>query len=128
MVETILVAYDDPESRTLSHAADLAEALQATLIVTNVAPNDHDSAEDATAYGRERLEQAAAYLAGRGLQAELVQSAGQPAEAIVSLAEERNVDMIVVGMRRKRFFERLVEGSVAQDVMRRAACDVLAVH
>jgi nucleotide-binding universal stress UspA family protein len=128
VVETILVAYDDPESRTLSHAADLAEALQAALIVTNVAPNDHDSAEDATSYGHERLEQASTYLAGRDLQAELVQSVGQPAEAIVSLAEERNVDMIVVGMRRKRFFERLVEGSVAQDVMRRATCDVLAVH
>jgi nucleotide-binding universal stress UspA family protein len=128
VVETMLVAYDDPESRTLSHAADLAEALQAALIVTNVAPNDHDSAEDATSYGRERLEQASAYLAGRGLRAELVQSVGQPAEAIVSLAGERNVDLIVVGMRRKRFFERLVEGSVAQDVMRRATCDVLAVH
>ena len=128
VVERILVAYDDPESRTLSHAADLAEALRAALIVTNVAPSDHDSAEDATGYGRERLEQASTYLAGRGLQVELVQSVGQPAEAIVSLAEERNVDLIVVGMRRKRFFERLVEGSVAQNVMRRATCDVLAVH
>ncbi|MGH3039123.1 MAG: universal stress protein [Gaiellaceae bacterium] len=127
-VETILVAFDDPESRTLSHAADLAQALQAALIVTNVAPNDHDSAEDAGNYGRERLGQAAEYLAGRGLQAEVVQAVGQPAEAIVSLAEERNVDLIVVGMRKKRFFERLVEGSVAQDVMRRATCDVLAVH
>ena len=74
------------------------EALQAALIVTNVAPNDHDSAEDVGNYGRERLDQAAEYLAGRGLQAEVVEAVGQPAEAIVSLAEERNVDLIVVGM------------------------------
>lgn len=127
-VETILVAFDDPESRTLSHAADLAEALQAALIVTNVASNGHEKAEDGGSYGRERLDQAQAYLSERGLQADLVQSVGQPAEAIVSLAEERNVDLIVVGMRKKGFFERLVEGSVAQDVMRRATCDVLAVH
>jgi nucleotide-binding universal stress UspA family protein len=127
-VETILVAFDDPESRTLSHAADLAETLKATLIVTNVAPNDHEEAEDGGSYGRERLDQARAYLSERGLQADLVQSVGQPAEAIVSLAEERNADLIVVGMRKKGFFERLVEGSVAQDVMRRATCDVLAVH
>jgi nucleotide-binding universal stress UspA family protein len=127
-VRTILVAYDDPESRTLTRAADLAAGLNAALIVTNVAPADHDSAEDATAYGRERLDQAQAYLAGRGIEAELVQASGGPAEAIVSLAEERNADLIVVGMRKKRFFERLVEGSVAQDVMRRATCDVLAVH
>ena len=53
---------------------------------------------------------------------------GQPAEAIVALAEKRNADLIVVGMRKKRFFERLVEGSVAQEVVRRATCDVLAVR
>jgi nucleotide-binding universal stress UspA family protein len=128
VVQTILVAYDDPESRTLSHAADLAEALQAALIVTNVAPNEPEEAEEEGSHGRERLDQAGAYLSERGLQGELVQSVGQPAEAIVSLAEERNVDLIVVGMRRKGFFERLVEGSVAQNVMRRATCDVLAVH
>jgi nucleotide-binding universal stress UspA family protein len=128
-LETILVAFDDPESKTLSHAADLAEALQAALIVTNVAPSEHEEkTEEGREYGLDRLDQARAYLAERGLEADLVQSVGQPAEAIVSLAEERNVDLIVVGMRKKRFFERLVEGSVAQDVMRRATCDVLAVH
>jgi nucleotide-binding universal stress UspA family protein len=128
VVQTIVVAYDDPESRTLSRAADLAAGLRAALIVTNVAPEDRHEDEQAGRYGRERLEQARAYLAERGLEAELVQSVGQPAEAIVSLAEKRKADLIVVGMRKKGFFERLVEGSVAQDVMRRATCDVLAVH
>jgi nucleotide-binding universal stress UspA family protein len=127
-VRTILVAYDDPESKTLSRAADLAESLKAALIVTNVAPEDYHEDQDAVHYGSERLDQARAYLAERGLEAELIQSVGQPAEAIVGLAEERDADLIVVGMRRKGFFERLVEGSVAQNVMRRATCDVLAVH
>jgi nucleotide-binding universal stress UspA family protein len=128
VVRTILVAYDDPESKTLARAADLAAALKATLIVTNVAPADRHEDADAAGYGKERLEQARAILAERGLEAELVTASGQPAEAIIKLAEERDVDLIVVGMRRKGFFERLVEGSVAQDVMRRATCDVLAVH
>jgi nucleotide-binding universal stress UspA family protein len=127
-VRTILVAYDDPQSKTLARAADLAKALDASLIVTNVAPADLHEDADAAGYGRERLEQARAVLAERGLEAELVQASGQPAEAIVKLADERDVDLIVVGMRKKGFFERLVEGSVAQDVMRRATCDVLAVH
>ena len=128
VVRTIVVAYDDPESKTLARAADLAAALDATLIVTNVAPADRHEDADAAGYGRGRLEQARAILSERGLEAELVASTGQPAEAIVKLAEERGADLIVVGMRRKGFFERLVEGSVAQDVMRRATCDVLAVH
>jgi nucleotide-binding universal stress UspA family protein len=127
-VQTIVVAYDDPKSRTLTRAADLAQSLSAALIVTNVVPADRESPESVTEYGRERLEQARAYLAERDLEVELVPTSGQPAEAIVALAEERNADLIVVGMRKKGFFERLVEGSVAQDVMRRATCDVLAVH
>jgi nucleotide-binding universal stress UspA family protein len=127
-VQTIVVAYDDPKSRTLSRAADLAQSLNAALIVTNVIPADRDSPESVDEYGKERLEQARAYLAERGLDAEVTPTAGEPAEAIVALAKERNADLIVVGMRKKGFFERLVEGSVAQDVMRRATCDVLAVH
>jgi nucleotide-binding universal stress UspA family protein len=127
-VQTIVVAYDDPESRTLTRAADLAQSLNAALIVTNVVSSDRESPESVAEYSRERLDQARAYLAERGLEAELVPATGQPAEAIVALAEERNADLIVVGMRKKGFLERLVEGSVAQDVMRGATCDVLAVH
>ena len=127
-VQTIVVAYDDPQSRTLTRAADLAQGLNAALIVTNVVSADLESQEGVTAYGQARLEQARAYLAERGLKAELVPASGEPADAIVALAKERNADLIVVGMRKKGFFERLVEGSVAQDVMRRATCDVLAVH
>jgi nucleotide-binding universal stress UspA family protein len=127
-IKKILVAYDDPESRTLARAADLAQQLGSELIVTNVAASDPDEAGEEARYGRERLEQARAFLAEKGLTAEFVALTGQPAEAIVSLAEERNADLIVVGMRKKGFFERLVEGSVAQNVMRRTTTDVLAVH
>ena len=127
-VRRILVAFDDPASRTLSRAAELAQELGSELIVTNVAPSDPDEAGEEGRYGRERLDQARAYLEERGLSAELVALTGQPAEAIVGLANEREADLIIVGMRKKGFFERLVEGSVAQDVMRRATSDVLAVH
>jgi nucleotide-binding universal stress UspA family protein len=128
-VETILVAYDDPTTATLGRAADLAEALGSTLIVTNVAPPaDSAEAEKAEGYARERLGQAERYLEQRRLNAELVPSTGPPAEAIVKLARERHVDLIVVGTRRKGFFERLVEGSVNQEVLRHSTCDVLVVY
>jgi nucleotide-binding universal stress UspA family protein len=126
-VQTILVAYDDPSSQTLARAADYAADLGATLIVTNVAP-PKDSTPDAERLAAERLEQARSVLEQRGLEAELVPTKGTPADAIVRLAQERGVDLIVVGSRHKRFFERLVEGSVNQDVLRRAGCDVLVVY
>jgi nucleotide-binding universal stress UspA family protein len=127
-VNTVLVAYDDPQSQTLARAADYAEQLGATLVVTNVAPPKDPSPEDSERLAQERLEQARSYLESRGLKAELVATKGTPADAIVRLAQERNVDLIVVGSRHKRFFERLVEGSVNQNVLRRAGCDVLVVY
>jgi len=127
-VHKILVAYDDPDSQTLGRAADYAEQLGATLIVTNVAPPKDANPSDADRIALERLEQARAFLEERGLEADLVPTKGAPADAIVQLAQERNVDLIVVGSRHKRFFERLVEGSVNQNVLRRAGCDVLVVY
>jgi nucleotide-binding universal stress UspA family protein len=127
-VQTILVAFDDPSSETLARAADYAEQLGSTLIVTNVAPPKDANPSDADRAAQERLEQARGYLESRGLQADLVATKGQPADAIIRLAQERNVDLIVVGSRHKRFFERLVEGSVNQNVLRRAGCDVLVVY
>jgi nucleotide-binding universal stress UspA family protein len=129
VIEAILVAYDDPTTATLGRAADLAAALGSALIVTNVAPPaDSKEAEKAEGYARQRLDQARGYLEGRRLSAELVPSTGPPAEAIVRLARQRNVNLIVVGTRRKGFFERLVEGSVNQEVLRHAPCDVLVVY
>ena len=127
--ETILVAYDDPTTPTLGRAADLAQALGATLIVTTVAATgDGEVTEEAERLAHARLERARAYLDERGLPADLVPATGAPAKAIVELAAERNADLIVVGTRKKGFFDRLVEGSVNQDVLRRAGCDVLVVY
>lgn len=51
--------------------------------------------------------------------------AGDPATEIVRLAEEENADMIVVGTHGRTGITRLVLGSVAEHVMRRATCPVL---
>jgi nucleotide-binding universal stress UspA family protein len=129
LLQKILVAYDDPESATLERAGDLARALGAELVVTNVAgPVEGEDADEATRYARERLDQARDSLASRGVAAEFVPSVGRPADAIVRLAKERGSDLIVVGTRKKGFIERLVEGSVNQEVIRRAPCDVLVVY
>lgn len=127
--QTIVVAYDDPTSRTLARAADVAAALGSRLIVANVAAAvESDDEEVALGYGRKRLEEARRLLDERGVEAELVPLSGVPAEAIVRLAADRDADLIVIGTRRKKLFDRIVEGSVSRDVMRRARCDVLAVN
>jgi nucleotide-binding universal stress UspA family protein len=89
---------------------------------------ESESAQDATRHAQTKLDQARSFLADRTVRADFVPSVGPPAAAIVRLAEERGADLIVVGTRRKGFFERLVEGSVNHDVLHRAKCDVLVVY
>lgn len=50
---------------------------------------------------------------------------GDPASAIVRLAEEENVDMIVMGTHGRTGLSRLLMGSVAESIVRRASCPVL---
>lgn len=53
--------------------------------------------------------------------------AGDPADAIIRLAETENVDMIVMGTHGRRGLTRLLMGSVAEAVVRAAPCPVLTV-
>jgi len=52
---------------------------------------------------------------------------GDPAEAIVQLAEADHVDLIVMGTHGRTGLTRLLMGSVAEAVVRRAPCPVLTV-
>ena len=47
------------------------------------------------------------------------------AEGDVRLAEEENVDMIVLGSHGRTGFSRLLMGSVAEAIVRKAHCPVL---
>jgi len=52
---------------------------------------------------------------------------GFAAEAILQAAEESKADMIVMGTHGRTGFNRLLMGSVAEEVLRKAACPVLTV-
>lgn len=53
---------------------------------------------------------------------------GHPAEQIVRQAEEKDVDLILVGHRGKGLFERWLIGSVARVVIAYAHCAVMVVR
>jgi nucleotide-binding universal stress UspA family protein len=55
-------------------------------------------------------------------------AAGNPADAIVRVAEERNVDLIVMGTRGRTGLQHVLLGSVAEKVVRLAPCPVLTVR
>ena len=136
-MKTIVVGYDGTEGseRALGRAAELASAFGSTVIVTSVSSvmtsTAHGGGSDPTDPPEDHaalLESGRSTLAGRGVEAETVMATGDPAEAIVQLAEQRSADLIVVGTREPGFWERLLGHSVSAAVQRHARCDVLIVH
>jgi universal stress protein A len=62
-----------------------------------------------------------------GTSVEFVIADGEPGEEIVRVAKEHNCDLIVMGTHGRTGLGRLLMGSVAERVMRRAPCPVLTL-
>ncbi|MFA5237798.1 MAG: universal stress protein [Methanoregula sp.] len=52
---------------------------------------------------------------------------GRPAAEIVKYAVSKKIDMVVIGTQGKKGLERLLLGSVAEEIIRSAPCKVLVV-
>jgi nucleotide-binding universal stress UspA family protein len=136
-MKTILLAYEErPVARdVVERTADLAKAFAARVIVTSVAPvlvtkgqGPWDPA-DPPARHREEVDEAAHTLAELGVtNVETVVTGGEPARAIVELADERKADLIVLGAHDGGLVTRLIGGSVSDAVVHHAHTDVLIVH
>ena len=137
-MKTIVVGYDgtEPSERALERAGDIAVAFGSNVILASVSPvmtgaahggGSVDPTDPPDAH-QALLDAAKDKLSARGVQAETVLGMGDPAEAIVELAEQRGADVIVVGTREPGFWERLLGHSVSGAVQRHARCDVLIVH
>jgi nucleotide-binding universal stress UspA family protein len=137
MIKTIVIGYDDSASsrRALERAATLAKAFESRLIVTSATPVaaspgrslGADPVEDA-ATDLVRLAAGRAYLEKEGLTAEYVEALGSPGASIVTLADQRSADLIVVGTGERGMLERLFGSAVSDNVAHHAHCDVLIVH
>ena len=102
-MKKILVAYDGQEAghRALEMAARLAHAFDGRVDVVSVVPEDvgrgdGHAPQPAVEHARELVE-ARGVLRRRGIEAGLIEPAGDPAETIERLANERGYDTIVLG-------------------------------
>lgn len=64
---------------------------------------------------------------GIEVQTLLLSGDNDPAKAMLELADQQEVGLIVIGLRRRSPVGKLVLGSVSQDILLQANCPVLAV-
>lgn len=125
----IMVGYiDTPEGHAaLDRAVEEAKLRGAHLLVVHSMRGDEDAREFITS--REQLAELEERLNAAGVNHETRQLArGVPAgRDLVEFADAEDVDLIVIGLRRRSAVGKLVLGSNAQDVIINADCPVLAV-
>jgi nucleotide-binding universal stress UspA family protein len=137
-MSSIVVGYDETpgSQRALERAATLSKALGARLVVTSVAPlmvsigrsGGPTDPTDTPAMHVKELAAAREYLEAQGIEADYRPAVGEPADAIVQLADELDAELIVVGTREPNLIQRLTGQSVSEAVSHHAHRDVLIVH
>lgn len=133
-MKRILVAYDGREAgrRALEMAAHLALAFDARVDVVSVVPEGFGPVagageEPAVEHARELVE-ARSILRRHGLEAGLIEPAGDPAETIERLAAERGYDTIVLGGNRSGQRDGAWVESVTAHVAANAKADVVVAR
>ncbi|HEY4450514.1 MAG TPA: universal stress protein [Solirubrobacteraceae bacterium] len=145
MFKSIVVGTDGSETATqaVRQATDLARAVGAKLELVSAyepvpsqrlnqerrqAPEDLQWAisprEDVDA----TLEAAAAVAREAGVPVEVYPRQGDPADAILDVAEEREADLIIVGNKGMTGAKRFLLGSVPNKVSHHAPCSVLIIR
>jgi nucleotide-binding universal stress UspA family protein len=132
--------FSEFSKRALDHALALARWYDARLTVLHAFPHflpfggempyfAPGAALDAGTRSRliEELGAFAAPAAAAGVVAETRLVEGDPSERIVEEARQLQADLVVVGTHGRRGFDRLLLGSVAERVVRKAPCPVLTV-
>jgi nucleotide-binding universal stress UspA family protein len=133
----VLVATDFSESsnRAIESAGRFAKMMGAELIIVHVDPLPTPEQGEGMLYtgieweGRENLEYRLQALGSDidGVNVEHQLLKGDPANEIIRAANERNVDLIVMSTHGRSGLARLLMGSVAEDVLRRAHCPVMMI-
>jgi nucleotide-binding universal stress UspA family protein len=129
--------FSETSAAALRYAIELARRFAARVYLLNVADYPGLAGEADYPIGivetmrnaaHDRLRRLLAEQAIDDLQPDCATRIGLPAEEIVQFAHEHAIDLIVMGTHGREGVMRVVLGSVAETVVRRAPCPVLTVH
>ncbi|MGB3683644.1 MAG: universal stress protein [Rubrobacteraceae bacterium] len=138
----ILVPVDEsrPSQNSLSVAAGMARASEATVVLAHVAEmsysQDRDEmlatygehvVEDFRRYGEDLLKNTAESETFSGIKVETETLFGDPARALMELAGQKAIDAIVMGSHGRGTWGTMIVGSVSQRVIHEAKVPVVIV-
>ncbi|MCL2333981.1 universal stress protein [Candidatus Methanoplasma termitum] len=127
MMRTLL-AYDGRQQRVLDYAIDHALAYKSTLfIISALATKNATEIDAGLPKLKGSLEAAKQRALDKGVDVHIMTGAGDPATEIVAAAERIGADTIIVGHRDKTVLDRVVLGSISENVLRNARCTVIFV-
>jgi nucleotide-binding universal stress UspA family protein len=133
MFKKIMVAIDGSETsiEALQEAKNIAVSCHGTLRIVHAVGNSDDGDQQA---GLRLLAKAKAAVGGgldvetRALEAEAEYGLTGITEAVAGAANEWDADLVVVGTANRRGLERLVIGSVAEQLVAKVDASILLVR
>ncbi|HEU0023208.1 MAG TPA: universal stress protein [Thermoleophilaceae bacterium] len=125
--------------RAVEQAVDLANAQGASLVLVTAFPERETHWEpiqgsarvgrgDLRAVAEQVLMRAARHAEEQGVDVEFEARAGDPADVILDVATEREVDLIVIGNKGMAGAKRYLLGGVPNKISHHAPCSVMIVH
>jgi nucleotide-binding universal stress UspA family protein len=139
MFEVLIVAVDGSEQSllALAYAKNLAECYHSKMIVVHAYPGTHDLREvpeyerlisRRKSSGQKVLDHARRQLGEVSFEVEEDLLEGPAANAILTVAEIRNANLIILGTRGMGNVKGVIFGSVSNKVMHYAPCAVMVVR
>jgi len=143
LYKKILLPTDGSEyaEKAEKHALFIAEASGAEILALSVVENSHFvslPADDTIFYVNEMLKKETEKNLYRvekikeELQSDvnvtLKVDEGSPADVILNIIENEDIDLVVIGSSGKTGLHRFIMGSVAEKVVKAAKCSVLVIH
>lgn len=106
--------------QAVEYAAGLARLSSAELVIVNAGGNQDDKSTQI-------LAEASSLGALQGLSVRTVSEKGDPAEALIRVADREGADLIALGNKGMQQATRFLLGSVPNKVSHHAKCDLLIV-
>jgi nucleotide-binding universal stress UspA family protein len=125
----ILVAVSSPwaSKKVVETVSDMARRLSAEVLVVHVSrPSSGQMRDQEQADGETAISSLREKLEGRGVAVQtLLMFSDDIARAVLNVAAERNVTMIVLGLTGKNVFARLLAGNVPVELIKNTKIPVL---